>query len=275
MSTLDGRAQDGGLVVVKAGQEPPVFTCHFHNWDSERASRLPVWEANRSVTVEEGHGNNEAGHGHGHKEEGHGHKDEGHGHKHSGDCCEDHGHDGHGHKEGHGQGQGHAEGEAHKHSGDCCEDHGHDGHGHKEGHGHGHKEVPAAVPAVPKSEQVPVVKPTVAAPSPAKGASTDYLGHRSSDPQLLRQAAALDPKKMAAAAANDASDAQFAEPSLKSYSYDELKGSGNRPPNVDPTRKELYLSDIEFEKVFGQTKVDFVQLAKWKQTNLKKKFDLF
>ncbi|XP_040289675.1 villin-like protein [Bufo bufo] len=47
------------------------------------------------------------------------------------------------------------------------------------------------------------------------------------------------------------------------------------PDGVDPSRKEMYLSDDEFAKIFGMPKAEFYQLPKWKQQNIKKQNGLF
>jgi hypothetical protein len=44
---------------------------------------------------------------------------------------------------------------------------------------------------------------------------------------------------------------------------------------IDPTQKELALSDEEFEKVFGMNKELFASLPGWKKTRLKKEAMLF
>lgn len=60
----------------------------------------------------------------------------------------------------------------------------------------------------------------------------------------------------------------------KTYPYKEL--IKKRPPTgVDVTCKEKYLSDEEFEQVFGITKEEFYSLPKWRQVNHKKKVELF
>jgi len=70
-------------------------------------------------------------------------------------------------------------------------------------------------------------------------------------------------------------ESQYANPEEKKYTYDELKGKGNRPEDVDPKRKELYLSDADFEEVFGMTLGEFMKLPKWRQQNMKTKKDVF
>jgi len=47
------------------------------------------------------------------------------------------------------------------------------------------------------------------------------------------------------------------------------------PAGVRPDQKEQYLSDADFQKVFGQTKDQFNQLKDWKKKDLKKKAGLF
>ena len=67
----------------------------------------------------------------------------------------------------------------------------------------------------------------------------------------------------------------FQEPVAGSYTYTQLKGSGNRPEEVDPTRKEKYLSVEEFVAVFGIDRHVFLALPKWKQAERKKGVDLY
>ncbi|CAE7595284.1 VIL1 [Symbiodinium sp. CCMP2592] len=55
----------------------------------------------------------------------------------------------------------------------------------------------------------------------------------------------------------------------------ELRVSNGRPQDVDPARRELYLSDEEFQAVFGMAVADFLKQPKWKQQNAKKAKDLF
>ncbi|KAM9308869.1 villin-like protein [Gastrophryne carolinensis] len=53
------------------------------------------------------------------------------------------------------------------------------------------------------------------------------------------------------------------------------KNAEDLPDGVDPTKKEMYLSDGEFAGIFGMPKSQFYQLPKWKQQNLKKQHGLF
>ncbi|XP_078259380.1 villin-1-like [Rhinoraja longicauda] len=60
--------------------------------------------------------------------------------------------------------------------------------------------------------------------------------------------------------------------SWQTYPLDQLlhKLPEELPPGVDPTRKEDYLSDKEFEKIFDTTRYKFNSMPEWKQKNLKK-----
>ncbi|XP_074140649.1 villin-like protein isoform X2 [Sminthopsis crassicaudata] len=47
------------------------------------------------------------------------------------------------------------------------------------------------------------------------------------------------------------------------------------PEGVDPSRKEFYLSDSDFQDLFGKSKDEFYRMAKWKQQSEKKQHGLF
>ncbi|KAA3465195.1 villin-3-like [Gossypium australe] len=60
------------------------------------------------------------------------------------------------------------------------------------------------------------------------------------------------------------------------YSYEQLKAiTGNAATGIDLKRREAYLSDNEFQTVFGMEKEAFYKLPKWKQDLKKKKVGLF
>jgi len=44
---------------------------------------------------------------------------------------------------------------------------------------------------------------------------------------------------------------------------------------IDPSRKEQYLPDAEFQQVFGMNKADFEKQPAWKKDQAKKKNNLF
>ncbi|XP_076464098.1 advillin-like [Babylonia areolata] len=60
----------------------------------------------------------------------------------------------------------------------------------------------------------------------------------------------------------------------KTHPVDVLKKK-TLPKGVDPTCKERYLSDADFEAVFGMSRADYLNLKPWKQMDLKKKAGLF
>uniref|UniRef100_A0A3Q0SYB1 Villin like n=1 Tax=Amphilophus citrinellus TaxID=61819 RepID=A0A3Q0SYB1_AMPCI len=53
------------------------------------------------------------------------------------------------------------------------------------------------------------------------------------------------------------------------------KSPSELPEGVDPTQKEDYLSDQDFENLLGTSRTDFHRLPKWRQNDLKKKAGLF
>ncbi|KAM7390420.1 hypothetical protein PAMA_008538 [Pampus argenteus] len=53
------------------------------------------------------------------------------------------------------------------------------------------------------------------------------------------------------------------------------KSPSDLPQGVDPSQKEAYLSDVDFETLLGTTRADFQRLPKWRQNDLKKKAGLF
>lgn len=64
---------------------------------------------------------------------------------------------------------------------------------------------------------------------------------------------------------------------LTTYPADVLvnKTPDELPPGVDPTRKEDYLSNEDFERIFGTSLSEFKALPEWKKQNLKKANGLF
>ncbi|XP_007434638.1 villin-1 isoform X1 [Python bivittatus] len=69
----------------------------------------------------------------------------------------------------------------------------------------------------------------------------------------------------------------FGKLSLSTYPLEKLVNvtSEDLPKDVDPSRKELYLSGEDFLEVFGMSQKDFAALASWKQMSLKKEKGLF
>ena len=60
----------------------------------------------------------------------------------------------------------------------------------------------------------------------------------------------------------------------KVYSLEVLKGK-EIPQDVDPAKKEAYLSEAQFQEVFGMDKEAFEAMPGWKKETLKKKVGLF
>ena len=58
------------------------------------------------------------------------------------------------------------------------------------------------------------------------------------------------------------------------YSLEQLR-IGELSEHLDPSRKEAYLEDAEFEELLGMSKESFYGLAKWKQQQKKKEVGLF
>ncbi|KAL1206877.1 Villin-2 [Cardamine amara subsp. amara] len=66
------------------------------------------------------------------------------------------------------------------------------------------------------------------------------------------------------------------EPSGATFTYEQLRAKSENPvTGIDFKRREAYLSEEEFQSVFGMEKEAFNNLPRWKQDLLKKKFDLF
>uniref|UniRef100_A0A8C4HFB5 Villin-like n=1 Tax=Dicentrarchus labrax TaxID=13489 RepID=A0A8C4HFB5_DICLA len=53
------------------------------------------------------------------------------------------------------------------------------------------------------------------------------------------------------------------------------KSPSELPQGVDPSQREDYLSDVDFENLLGTGRSDFRRLPKWRQSDLKKKAGLF
>jgi len=66
------------------------------------------------------------------------------------------------------------------------------------------------------------------------------------------------------------------QPAPADGGYIDLETLKSSPPDyVDPSRKEDYLSDADFEAAFKCSRADFKVLKGWKQQNLKKACGLF
>ena len=59
------------------------------------------------------------------------------------------------------------------------------------------------------------------------------------------------------------------------YSIDVLSGPPPYPEGVDPAKRELHLSDTDFQAIFGKNKQEFTAMPGWKRDLIKKKKRLF
>lgn len=67
----------------------------------------------------------------------------------------------------------------------------------------------------------------------------------------------------------------FKAPNSIKVAYEAVKGTGNEPDGVDPSRKEEYLDKDTFVSLFKMTKKEFAALAKWKRDKMKRELGLF
>jgi len=57
--------------------------------------------------------------------------------------------------------------------------------------------------------------------------------------------------------------------------FEDLKANRDLPSNVDLQKKELYLSEADFNKYLNMSKSQFMGLPKWKQDKVKKELGIF
>jgi hypothetical protein len=105
----------------------------------------------------------------------------------------------------------------------------------------------------------------------AKAAAQRGLGAEAAAQDSARRRAA------AAAAVNHAlgvsSPAGFDNPQTHRYSLDEIDSA--RRDSLNPVCKELYLTDEDFQRLFGMEKREFYSMRLWRQRELKRKVGLF
>nr|XP_018668862.1 villin-1 isoform X2 [Ciona intestinalis] len=98
---------------------------------------------------------------------------------------------------------------------------------------------------------------------------------------MLASALPARATQQAAAAASTTTNsnsqpANHVDGTINYYGLDKLTvAAEDLPPDVDATKKEQHLSDSDFELVFGMSKLDFSNKPAWKQSDLKKKQNLF
>jgi hypothetical protein len=93
------------------------------------------------------------------------------------------------------------------------------------------------------------------------------------DPYAAAMAKIEADKKAAAEAKWGKKEEVKYEDASATHSLDELKKG--TPEGVNPSKKEQYLSDTDFEAVFGMNRDKFNELKEWKKKDLKKQRGLF
>jgi gelsolin len=80
----------------------------------------------------------------------------------------------------------------------------------------------------------------------------------------------------------DSADESAANTEIRAFavsetiSYKNLRTTSEDPAlDIDPAKRETYLSDKEFESLFGMSKSQFYALPQWKQAQRKLDLDLF
>ncbi len=127
---------------------------------------------------------------------------------------------------------------------------------------------PQAVPAATQAQAQAAVAPAAAA-----SGSVEEKGQNALAGIKARQE--IEKAQLAAAAAAGASStpaaSQYSDPTSVKYSYSQLKDRESKPADVDPARREQYLSDIDFQTHFKMNREEFAKLPDWKKKKKKKK----
>jgi advillin len=125
-----------------------------------------------------------------------------------------------------------------------------------------------------RSKDTPVFKVFAGAEPPnftAHFLGWDYKKASDFSDQYLKALSAL--KSSGQATSRATADDMGYKPYSTVVSLDDLKA--NKVANIDPSRKELYLSDEVFKKLFGCTKKEWEPKPAWKRNAEKKKHGLF
>eukprot|EP01016_Furgasonia_blochmanni_P019668 TRINITY_DN2197_c0_g2_i5.p2 TRINITY_DN2197_c0_g2~~TRINITY_DN2197_c0_g2_i5.p2 ORF type:complete len:386 (-),score=75.83 TRINITY_DN2197_c0_g2_i5:1157-2314(-) len=133
----------------------------------------------------------------------------------------------------------------------------------------------ASVPAPPGPAMT-----TTTAPPPASGPPPPVFAQTppapmASVPPVPGQPPAPVPAQTAAPTPAPPTTAPAPAPAMEAKSHYTLAElQAGVPPGVDPLKKEAYLTDEEFRKVFGMDKGQFYGLANWRQGKLKNQHKL-
>jgi len=241
----DGRSADGSFIIVKAGIEPPLFTCHFLQWDHERQERLAAGpvdlykERMAKVSLD----------------------------RQATETLKDQAMD----KEGAARASRVEQADADRLQKKLKQQQ------EPSVRQSSFSETVSLKPAGSSERPSVVAQARAEPPSVEAGTSSTphagnphYLGFRTTDPDILRKHAAERNK----GSSEDINSFDYA-PFTKVYAYEVLQGASNRPEDVDPKRKEQYLADAEFAKMFGVSKEEFLKQPVWKQKTAKTAKGLF
>ncbi len=73
----------------------------------------------------------------------------------------------------------------------------------------------------------------------------------------------------------DRIDHQRTDRKIHPYKMLIQNNENNYPTDIDISKRETYLSEVEFKEIFEITLTEFNELKKWKQIKLKRKHKLF
>lgn len=74
---------------------------------------------------------------------------------------------------------------------------------------------------------------------------------------------------------NTTNTSAYEDPADLVLAYQFLKLPGPFPDGVDPSKREQYMENEEFQEIFGMSKDEFSELPKWKQAKMKQNSQLF
>mmetsp|Transcript_17465 Transcript_17465/g.22754 ORF Transcript_17465/g.22754 Transcript_17465/m.22754 type:complete len:184 (-) Transcript_17465:1411-1962(-) len=119
--------------------------------------------------------------------------------------------------------------------------------------------------------------------APATPTHVDEPIHHKPSPKLrqIKQIITKSPVQEQSEATNEILDNQKTQKnnsvanSDPTYTIEQLKTGATFPDNIDPTQREKYLADSEFEQVLGLSRADYYALPRWKRDSKKKSVGLF
>ncbi|KAM9094036.1 villin-like protein isoform 2-T3 [Sarcophilus harrisii] len=121
----------------------------------------------------------------------------------------------------------------------------------------------------PPCEGPPAAAPKPPGSEPGSSSSSPSSSYYSGNSNCNSSDAPPAPSCPAPAAAPGPPSAPIPREQLINKAVEDL------PEGVDPSRKEFYLSDSDFQDLFGKSKDEFYRMAKWKQQSEKKQHGLF